>query len=91
MSVMIISAPRLHIHAPAPAKEECAVIDCPTCQRPRRMFVRFFEWYGAQVTCAGCGEEWNDGERGERPFMPGWRTKNRRYAIANLARIGVPA
>ena len=81
----------LHIHAPAPIEERCLVLDCPTCQRPRRMFSRYFEWYGASLTCAGCGEEWADGEMLERPFMPGWRDKNRRWAIAQLARIGIQA
>lgn len=55
------------------------------------MFSRYFEWYGASVTCAGCGEEWHDGQRAERPFCPGWRKQNREYAINNLARIGVKA
>ena len=81
----------VHIHAPAPIEERCQVDFCPTCERPRRMFVRYFEWYGGTVTCAGCGEEWHDGERGERPFAPGWRKQNIQYAIRNLARIGVKA
>lgn len=81
----------VHIHAPAPIEETCQVDFCPTCERPRRMFVRYFEWYGATVTCAGCGEKWHDGERGERPLAPGWRKQNIQYAIRNLARIGVKA
>lgn len=81
----------VHIHAPAAMDERCVVVDCPTCERPRRMFSRYFEWYGASVTCAGCGEEWHDGQRAERPFCPGWRKQNREYAINNLARIGVKA
>lgn len=81
----------LHIHAPQPVHVGCQLIDCPTCQRPRRMLTRYFEWYGATVTCCGCGEEWHDGERGERPFAPGWRDRNRRYAIDQLARIGLQA
>ncbi|MBY4721014.1 MULTISPECIES: hypothetical protein [Ralstonia] len=81
----------LHIHAPSPIDERCVVLDCPTCLRPRRMFSRYFEWYGASLTCAGCGEEWADGEMLERPFMVGWRDKNRRWAVNQLARIGIQA
>ncbi|VUD67796.1 hypothetical protein UKMH10_5559 [Burkholderia pseudomallei] len=55
------------------------------------MFVRYFEWYGQSVTCAGCGEEWQDGYQSERPLMRGWRKKNIQYAIRNLERIGVKA
>ncbi|MBR8029334.1 hypothetical protein KDX27_28545 [Burkholderia cenocepacia] len=81
----------VHIHAPAPVEETCQVNLCPTCERPRRMFVRYFEWYGATVTCAGCGEEWQDGYQSERPLMCGWRKQNIQYAIRNLDRIGVKA
>lgn len=81
----------VHIRAPEPVEEWCQVNLCPTCERPRRMFVRYLEWYGATVTCAGCGEEWQDGYRSDRPFMPGWRRKNIQLAIRSLARIGVKA
>ncbi|MBR8182159.1 hypothetical protein KDW54_07090 [Burkholderia ambifaria] len=81
----------VHIHAPEPVEERCQVDFCPTCERPRRMFISYFEWYGATVTCAGCGEEWQDGYRSERPLMPGWRKQNIQRAIRNLARIGVKA
>ena len=81
----------IHINVPEPVDEHCAVIDCPTCKRPRRMFVTYYAWYGASVTCAGCGERWNDGEMGERPFCRGWRDQSRRSAIENLARIGAKA
>ena len=81
----------VHINAPRTVEEACNVDYCPTCERPRRMFVAYYEWYGANVTCAGCGETWNDGYRAERPFCPGWRRTSREHAIRNLARIGVKA
>jgi len=34
------------------------------------------EWYGWHVTCLNCGEVWQDGEWGERPFERGWRQQN---------------
>lgn len=81
-----------YVHVHAPLGEPFAVVTyCPTCDRQRRMFGLFYEWYGATLTCAGCGEQWNDGERGERPFCPGWRRKNINYAIKKLASIGVQA
>lgn len=64
---------------------------CPTCDRPRRMLFKHYEWYGSDVTCAGCGDLWQDGERAERPFSPGWRTERIRYARRELAQIGVQA
>lgn len=84
MSLLHISFARFSI-------VECHVIDCPTCQRQRRALFQFQEWYGWTITCAGCGERWMDGERGERPFAPGWRRQGREYARAGLAKIGIPA
>lgn len=81
----------IHIHAPLPVEEKCVVIDCPTCDRPRRAFAAFYEWYGATVTCAGCGEQWADGERVPRPFYRNWRADNRAMAIRHLGRLGLPA
>lgn len=81
----------LHINAPSPAFESCIVIDCPTCERPRRAFCAYYEWYGPSVTCAGCGERWDDGYQAKRPFARGWRDQARKRAIQNLARIGVKA
>lgn len=49
---------------------------CPSCTF-RTTHVGFFqEWYGWHRTCLNCGEEWQDGEWGERPFEPGWRARN---------------
>ena len=55
------------------------------------MFVACYEWYGAAVTCAGCGERWEDGCRTERPFYRNWRRDMRERAIRDLANIGVKA
>jgi hypothetical protein len=46
---------------------------CPTCVRIRWMHVAEAIWYGATITCLGCGEAWSDGERLRRPFARGWR------------------
>ena len=81
----------IHINAPRPTDVCCVIIDCPTCERPRRAIAKFYEWYGASVACAGCGDRWNDGEMEERPFMPGWRKVGREYARRELAKIGVQA
>jgi hypothetical protein len=81
----------IHVHAPQPIEDAAMVIDCPTCERQRRAHCRLFEWYGASVTCAGCGDRWHDGEREERPFAPGWRQASIRRARAALAAMGVPA
>ena len=80
----------IHIYAP---KGECfaAVNDCPTCERPRRMLGWFVEWYGTTWTCAGCGDQWSDGERHARPFAPGWRQEGIAWARRGLALIGVQA
>ena len=80
----------LHIHAPK--GESFSVVNhCPTCDRMRRMAGVAYEWYGTTLTCAGCGEEWQDGERAERPFFPGWRRRNIAEAIKRLAVLGVQA
>lgn len=69
----------------------CRVNHCPTCERDRRMLGQFEEWYGTTWTCAGCGDQWQDGYRMERPFAPGWRRKNIEHARRVLAHIGVTA
>jgi hypothetical protein len=81
----------VHIHAPLPVETCCIVIDCPTCQRQRRALCRYYEWYGATVICAGCGDTWNDGEMEYRPFAPGWRRKSIEHARRELAAIGAQA
>lgn len=49
------------------------MLHCPICKAKRRMVSRDAVWYGATVTCCGCGDSWTDGERHERPFKRGWR------------------
>lgn len=82
---------QIHINYARYSKTECVVLDCPTCERPRRMAAQFQEWYGWTITCAGCGDRWQDGEMLERQFSPGWRRESREHARAVLAGIGVSA
>lgn len=81
----------VHIYAPPAISVRVLVVDCPTCNRPRRMLSKSYEWHGAALTCAGCGDSWQDGWRTERPFMPGWRRQSIEYARRELAKIGVQA
>ena len=60
---------------------------CPTEQAERRMVGASAAWYGTTWTCLGCGDRWQDGERGSRPFARGWRQRSieqasRLYALA---------
>jgi hypothetical protein len=66
----------VHIHAPQPDEWGVSRFWCPTCERRRFMFWRHVPWYGIDLTCLRCGEEWSDGERCERPFAPRWRQRN---------------
>lgn len=52
------------------------VLKCPTCDRRRRMAGHLALWYGATLTCLGCGDMWTDGEMHPRPFKPRWRAEN---------------
>jgi hypothetical protein len=81
----------IHINFARYSKTFCAVNECPTCERPRRMLAQFQEWYGTTWTCVGCGDKWTDGERHERPFAPEWRKENIGAARERLAGIGVLA
>jgi hypothetical protein len=49
------------------------VLRCPTENRRRRMAGHLALWYGATITCLGCGDSWTDGEMHPRPFRPRWR------------------
>lgn len=52
-----------------------AIRQCPICKRRRRAIVRWDgAWYGTTDYCA-CGDSWQDGELGYRPFQKGWRKK----------------
>jgi hypothetical protein len=46
---------------------------CPTEGKRRRFYSRFQHWYGWESYCLGCGDRWQDGEMGERPFARAWR------------------
>ena len=50
---------------------------CPVCERRRRfvIVVPVSPYYSHTMTCLGCGDSWEDGERHERPFQRGWRQK----------------
>lgn len=85
-----MSKPSIHVYAPA-GEHFVGVNHCPTCQRMRRMHGWYVEWYGTTWTCAGCGDQWSDGERLPRPFARGWRQRNIKHARRELAKIGVPA
>lgn len=62
-----------YICAPSPTQVRRRILPCPTCERRRRFVCRLYEWYGWMVTCCGCGDSWEDGERLPRPFARGWR------------------
>lgn len=70
----------LHVYAPRPLETLLRRKDCPTCERPSRMVVLTWEWYGPSVTCMRCGERWEDGEMMERPFAPRWRERSKEAA-----------
>jgi hypothetical protein len=55
------------------------------------MIASYYEWHGASVGCAGCGEWWHDGEQQERPFAQGWRRRSIERIRNQLAAIGVQA
>lgn len=66
----------LHIHAPKADERQLYRLKCPTCKKPRFFLAWFYDWYGWDQTCLGCGEHWSGGEMCERPFMRGWRKKS---------------
>lgn len=76
----------VHIHAPPSLTRQIKRLDCPTCDVPRPMIIYTYEWYGASITCLGCGERWQDGEMMQRPFMPRWRDKSVTEAKAQWRR-----
>lgn len=46
---------------------------CPTEGKRRRAYERFQHYYGWASYCLGCGDCWQDGEMGSRPFARAWR------------------
>jgi len=74
----------IHIHAPRPTKSMAKIQRCPTCKKRRKFWGAFYEWYGWNITCLSCGERWQDGERLQRPFCPGWRKDSVKRARAAM-------
>lgn len=91
MSAVSPEGAAVHVYAPRAFYRGCAVIDCTTCARQRRAFVRSYEWFGGDITCTGCGQSWGEEGRAERPLRPGWRRERREWARAQLAELGVVA
>ncbi len=81
----------VHVHAPQPDAFGINRPYCPTCKRRTFMLWRHTTWYGSDSTCLRCGEEWQDGERAERPFAPRWRERNKAAARAIYRRLRVAA
>jgi hypothetical protein len=63
------------------------IAHCPTCKTKRRFSGGHAVWYGTTWSCCGCGDTWTDGERHQRPFRRGWRTK----AVAEAKRLWADA
>jgi hypothetical protein len=64
---------------------------CPTEGKRRRAYERFQHYYGWESYCLGCGDRWQDGEMGSRPFMRGWRKEAIARHKANWDRVTVKA
>jgi len=75
---------RLHIHAPPPDRIGVKTIECPTCETDRGFLFEHYPWYGWTRTCLSCGDQWEDGERRERPFRRAWRKAAVAEALARL-------
>ena len=66
----------LHINRPRVDRAEKRRLQCPTCKARRTFYCFLQAWYGWDLTCIGCGERWQDGERMPRPFEPRWRERS---------------
>ena len=77
----------VHVHAPQPDAFGISRHHCPTCNRRTYMLWRHTPWYGTDDACLRCGEEWQDGERAERPFAPRWRERNKEAARTLYRRL----
>lgn len=77
---------RLYVCRPATFYRR-RVAYCPTCRRRRRFVWAEQVWYGVRLTCCGCGDSWNDGQREPRPFRRGWRKGAVRLARERWAQI----
>lgn len=53
---------------------------CWTCERNTPFVVKWDgAWYGTTDYCIACLDGWQDGERMERPFRPGWKKERAAY------------
>ena len=77
----------LHISWARKDRELVITQHCPTEHADRPMYAWLQDWYGWEVTCLGCGEQWGDGEQLERPFRPRWRKDNVAEAQAAVDRF----
>lgn len=66
------------------------IIKCPTCDKRRKMLVRWEAWYGDTITCLTCADVWMDGECMPRPFRPKWRQERLARARQDLSRALSP-
>jgi len=80
----------IHVCSPKMKKWELRRFKCPNCGK-RRMLVRYYEWYGASMSCMRCGDEWHDGELSPRPFARGWRKEAIRLLEIRLSRLQTEA
>ena len=65
--------------------------DCPTCGKPRFFVCLFQHWYGWDVTCLKCGDQWSEEGMYPRPFRPRWRQDNIDSAKCAWRRNDAPA
>lgn len=77
----------VHVHAPPVVRFELFRTECPECGEPSWFFSRGWEWYADRLTCLGCGDEFSEDGRMERPFCRGWRQSNIAAAIKSLKRL----
>jgi transposase-like protein len=49
------------------------ILRCPTCKTRRRFVQALFVWYDSIFTCCGCGDQFSEGYRMQRPARRGWR------------------
>ena len=77
----------LHVHAPQPDRAAIQRHACPTCGRRTYFTMTSTPWYGPTHTCLRCGDTWQEGERLERPFAPGWRARAVQAARDHYRRV----
>ena len=78
----------IHICRPRYCRAALEQLKCPTCSLWTWHTTYYEVWYGGTIICLACGDNWQDGERGERPFERAWRKKAVQNAINHFARVG---